>query len=359
MIFDRNSVVHPFDTQVAGWLDNTLGFDGRAIGLNLIHDHRVSEAREDRLITCFKCCNDDLRNAIHCYFLYQVRRASPPDFLSTAINSQNIVTGNPDAYVTAQNAEPGTPSTGTPVINTRDALLVHALILNGLQHMFRATLQEPRFRDELLKYFPFGVEDPEFERALDDAMTTRENKAFVEFVLRVVQFWTPGFAAPPEAKRYPFHPTWAAFWEEYKMFADCGGYPSPADRWLQALGIRPSPTPEWVILLGYTAQEAGNLVRPTQLDSGWYKFHFPSPKHLAPERGGIPVDLSSAKPRHVISEFIHEQIAHTKDHYERINCRFGKTTPWTVDLPQARQRHYDRLVRQFGIEVRQWMPTPT
>src|SRR6185369_4434410 len=83
------------------------------------------------------------------------------------------------------------------------------------------------------------------------------------------------------------------------------------NRWCQMLGVHKS-TVTWVILLTYTIAEAGTIARPTQLDGGWYGFHFPSP-YLAPvTRGGHPMDLRiNPRAQYLLPEFVHRQITHT------------------------------------------------
>jgi hypothetical protein len=115
----------------------------------------------------------------------------------------------------------------------------------------------------------------------------------------------------------------------------------------------------WLVLLCYTVEEAGNLVRPTQLDAGWCAHHFPSPPQAKLRKGGHPMDLHEAEQIHKpLSEFIHQQIEHKITHWTAAGEMLEQTSGPTMDrLREQRIMHHRRLIREYKEGVARWMPT--
>jgi hypothetical protein len=208
-------------------------------------------------------------------------------------------------------------------------------------------------------YWNYATRDPEFRQLdgyanaddyfvawLDSKLkdrSPREREPFVAATLRMLN---------ADRRVNPYQPVWAALWSELEPHLAAGA--GAADRWRQLLGLRPYHEPCWFIVLRYTAAEAGDLFRPTQLDGGWYGYHFPSPQCIPVTDGGLCMDCS-ASGTEALREYIHQQTDHQVDHWRASGHAIGFAEMRDPDgFVNQRRRHHDLLVRRFGEPARLW-----
>lgn len=155
----------------------------------------------------------------------------------------------------------------------------------------------------------------------------------------------------------PRQPVWVTTWASFERNALGPKGKETPERWLEAVGLYRGDAPHWLIVLRYRAREAGTLVRPCMLDSGWAYF-FPSPP---PSTSGHPMDLRIAPcPTHLFAEFLHQQITHRFEHWHPLGGEgfVGKTaTPSVKALDRQRDNHLTLLDGRYapGV-VTTWMP---
>lgn len=114
-------------------------------------------------------------------------------------------------------------------------------------------------------------------------------------------------------------PCWVAIKDEFLTLADLG---TPAS-WLEAVGL-PSPGPlptdgrlreKVLVILSYSSSELRHLLRPSQIDAGWFAFHFPTPPSRPIDQGGLTMRAGALGPRSavaddsLVSEFVHRHAA--------------------------------------------------
>jgi hypothetical protein len=265
------------------------------MGWNLLHDFRISSARfqqfADRLSLTGNSATDgpSMGNAIGDYHRSRVQRTPDPDFLSPA-NSNNFL-----------------GESGLPTLHP-DKQLVRVLNLSGMHFVFQAAQAA-------------GI--PEF---LDyDRSTTRSghrlartawlDRQFAEFVNAPERGRMPErLRANPllnaltrhlNASRHSSHyePAWVTLWSDFQK----RDWQRP-ERWSKLVGLTSPSEASWLLLLRYPVRQAGRLVRPTQLDSGWYPEHFPIPPSALT---GHAMEMDGTRPDALpLPEFIHQQIDH-------------------------------------------------
>ncbi|MFM9959867.1 MAG: hypothetical protein ACKV2Q_01425 [Planctomycetaceae bacterium] len=296
---------------------------------NLMHDHRVTPTREaafDRFVVQRPVTTAVLQQAIVDYFHAKVRDRKRPDYVYAAVNDANLLTGT---------------ATGRHSIN-KDVQLVRVLDLNGLGQVFTwAKLRKEKW----FTSFPDSYDERMVATWLDARMQGRP-------ILRVDAFVGAILAAMNAYRRVkPYQPTWATTHEAFATHVAEG-----PDRWLEVLGMTRPTSPRWLILLKYPIREAGTLCRPTQLDAGWYAYHFPSPPQTPLEVGGHAMDLrTSPSAASLLPEFIHSQI----DHELRHKINIGRTTRVNAGaLADQRQYHHQLLAAEYGPGVYTWMSNP-
>jgi hypothetical protein len=293
-------------------------------------DHRVSKEREDVFDEYVgnPCTADGLKRASRDYFYEKVRVRTLPEYVYVRINGNNILNGH--AVI-------------PPKIN-KDVKLLRALVLNGLKDVFQWARRRRRW-GRFMSTFPGPHDERAVMRWLDGNFHTGPVEAFVEVVLDILNSYRDN---------YSYQPTWATTLSGFsKYLVDL------PDRWVEVLGVS-KPRPCWVILLAYTVREAGTISRPTQLDGGWYCYHFPSPPQAALNIGGHPMDLRTTPyATDVLPEYIHKQISHTMDHWRILGNKFGRTNPTThPTLHHQRITHYQLLARTYGPAIYTWMNPP-
>lgn len=139
-------------------------------------------------------------------------------------------------------------------------------------------------------------------------------------------------------RAFPYEPVWATLWSD---FSDNGQCPVP-EQWSQRVGVKPYDEDAWYLLLSYEARRVPTLVRPTQLDGGWYPEHFPVPTSA---KVGHAMDLDLSRPSALRPEFIHRQIVHEPADLLALARLKPPTYPHELVPPQ--QRHYHLLVGKY------------
>ena len=301
----------------------------RAMGVNLLYNDRISAQRSaifHKYVTP-SCLPEALQREFKKYHEERVRRRRDPDFILAYLNGNNLVT----AY-------------------RRPTPLIRVLVLNGLGDVFQAASQ----RNQIFEYFPTKPTEDKISAWLDEELLGQNDAKTRQFVAAVLG------EMDAERKKRAFQPVWTTLWDHFVTLEK-----EPPERWMEALGISweppepiaGKPVARWVVLLRYTAGEAGTLVRPTQFDAGWYAAHFPSPEGADISLGGHPVDLGKAVlPAGLLPEFLHLEITHKPDHYYRI----GRTeNPARSGLPLRRHLHHQRLREAYlpKMDVYDWMPS--
>ena len=308
--------------------------DLRAVSRNLMHDHRVSDARDASLrrFGDGSWTPADLQRAIVRYQHDSVRTRHLPEFVYRAFNEDNIVT--PDARL--------------PRFD-RNIRLARVLDLNGLLTVYQWARQQAV--EPFASWLPWPVNDQQIARLLDRTL----NGAAAEEIETFVAATLSALAAYSATNSY--QPAWCTTWSDFAPFIDAG-----ADRWIEALGVAARGIGRWMILLTYRVKDVGTLVRPTQLDVGWdARGHFPSPPDAPVWRGGHPMDLGGQGAfRRLLPEYIHRQVPHTLDHWLSAGRRLGVTTrPSHVGLATARRAHHELLVLHYGqTSIYNWMGEP-
>jgi hypothetical protein len=343
----------PLDSVVKEML--ATGDDARrSMGWNLFHDQRIDSARFGgfdsyvSLSTLRISCADSMKRAVRLYHQFRVQRrslADMPEFLDGTLNSANF-----------HGMAPGLPALHG------SKLLVRVLNLSGLGSVYGAArvARVPEF--DLLPAssgaLPLSTARPPMTISPSDVMewldrklalfkddtSTRFDRSRLRshpFLLSLLDF------VNKNRRDEPYQPVWATQWTEFSGRE----WDQPAC-WNQMLGVRPADEPKWLLLLRYPAREAGQIVRPTQLDGGWYAEHFPTPPS-APCGHSMDLDSTRRDRRH-LPEFIHQQMDHTPDHL--VACARLEPTP-AIPLPPPQRRHLRILARDYR-DVPAWATLP-
>ncbi len=178
-----------------------------------------------------------------------------------------------------------------------------------------------------------------------------EVKSFVEAVFSVLRYFRTKFGS--------YNPTWVTTWDKFAPYVEAlkAGEMSGVDRWNQVVGVGTTGE-QWQVVLKYPARKAGLIFRPTQLDGGFYAYHFPSPAAASIGLGGHPMDLSGPAPTEsLLPEYIHEQIEPDIRYWVNAGRLLGCTAAARYELTTLRLRHYERLKSHYE-GVAEWMPSP-
>jgi hypothetical protein len=328
-VFGRtSSTQHPLEHSLRAILERQDAYTAgdRAVAFNVMDDHRVSPDREREFLRCAGATPDSrgLKDGLVEYFKDEIRFSLAPAFL--AISNQNnripITLGDPE--------HPGLH----PGLD-----LGRVLSLSGLEPVFKrnVTRLPHEFRD---------VGDSDADAHFEDWLSEKCNASdaakerLVEAILDMLN---------EDRKSNPYEPAWAARWEDFEPLVAEG-----ATRWRQALGRKPEPRPAWLIVLKYKVSEARQPYRPTQLDGDWYEFHFPSPRQLPLEDGGLAMDLA-ANATHVVREIIHPQVNHYIKHWTDGGRKMGLAQmDDSINLEVQRQAHHDLRVDKCGEDAQLW-----
>ena len=327
---------HPYDSALNDWIARGTihTCEHHAMARNLQWDHRVSAQREiqfDQYVSLHSPTSQGLQKALKNYFQKEIRSNPSPAFIDSALNGHNIVTGgtdNLDGF-----------AEGRELINVID--------LNELGGEYEKAVKAnvPGFED-----FDPSFDDAHILQWLDERLLGTPDSVQTHFVAQVFQ------QLSISKQTNAFQPVWIAFWEDFQPYF----YQGP-NRWCEVLGVPKVRDRVWLVILRYTVADACTLVRPTQLDAGWFPHHFPSPPDRPPNEGGCAMDLEIGNPALVstrpLAEFIHPQI----DFKESFIQAIGHTTRPSAGngntLQQRREQHQLRLSRNYAIS--NWMPNVT
>lgn len=339
----------PLDSVTAAMLHDS-DYDCRTMGWNLYHDRRISAdrfaafAEYQRRNRTNIICGASMSHAVSNYHQDRVNKTSAPDFLDPDLNKNNFHDARPSGLSALHGSK----------------LLIRVLNLNRLNSVYRAAKQAriagfDRFGKTVSRQripgHPPDTHQLSTLEWLDERLKVFQQPsaqfddrrlASHHFLRALLEFMNS------DRHTHPYQPVWATVWADFSLRE----WIVPA-RWPQMVGLRSDPAePSWLLLLRYPVREAGSLVRPTQLDSGWYAEHFPTPPDAVT---GHPMDLDAAtRLRRHLPEFIHQQIDHFPHHL--VACaRVPACLPPALPPPQI--RHYHLLARDYN-DVPVWTERP-
>jgi hypothetical protein len=329
-IFGRPFTSHLLQSALVDW-ESSSEIDRLAMVCNIRFDHRVSRAREHAFLSRHfnrAPTGDELREALDKHHKEIIGPAKLPEFVFANINKNNLVAGHHEAK---------------NLIN-KDVKLANIMDLNGLFRVFHWSKSKRGKRHTDIDYLAVRRQS-NFDKWLDEQLDGRPDRYkedFVELCLDVVNFY--------HEKCGPYQPTWVTTWDAFEEYKNFG-----ADCWVQVLGVA-KWKPRWQIILKYTVAEAGTLVRPTQIDGGYYAYHFPSPPQTPLSQGGHPMSMWAPVPSaKLLPEYIHKQINYTVAHWGAEKL-IDRTSLGPGDLLSFRYNHYDLCRKIYGTSIRKWMP---
>jgi hypothetical protein len=154
------------------------------------------------------------------------------------------------------------------------------------------------------------------------------------------------------------NPAWVTLWEPWRRRVGL-----TADDWCNAVGLAKGmrQMPTWVVPLMYPVWRAKRLIRPTQLEAGWYGRHFPTPPSCTASSGGRVVEgresVFSAKDYRALPEFIHAPVELVVQDWIATGMPvlpLSGIVGDATDLKRDRDGHWTSLRREFA-SVDDWM----
>ncbi|MGB7923157.1 MAG: hypothetical protein WCF57_07925 [Pyrinomonadaceae bacterium] len=315
--------------------------EARALAINLSCEHRVTEEQEKEFSAYFKPPYDA-----------EALKKALSDYQKTRVRPESPAFCNPARLVADCQNHDGLCSEGFDP----NANLVHVLNLNKLTEVFKLVIGEDNPEWKALSDVNMydinisGLVDEWLDRKLMGKKSdSPEIENFVKALFSVLNF--------SMGLKGPFNPKWVTTWDKFAPYAEArraNGEPD-ADRWCESVGVL-TPGEHWQLVIKYPAKAAGRVYRPTQLDCGYYAYHFPSPFVAKMAVGGHPMDLaedSATLP--LIPEYIHEQIILDFDYWKDAGRLIGRTQHSSYHLSTLRKKHHAKLKSNYsGID--QWMP---
>jgi hypothetical protein len=282
----------------------------RALGWNLRVDHRVSEKRGEHffLATGQPSNSSAVVRALVDYHREWVCAKPRESYLSPALNGQNV------------DREP----------RSGGLFLAHVLNVSAWVRRLREVTR-------------LGGELEFAHRELDRlALSGADLDYFVSRLLEGINGYRDQ------------RPIWVARWTYFAKMIDV----VHGATWNAAVGMwRRQGT--WQIVLRYSAEDVGALIRPTQLDAGDYQFHFPSPPNHEPLNGGVTLALRHLPFRApLLHEWIHAPFDFRLNHWiagGRLCARVDDSSAAADQLILYRARHRERLVARYPQDL-PWMP---
>jgi hypothetical protein len=332
-IFGRFVRSHPLESALISWERSTES-DKQAMAWNLRSEHRVSPTRESSFLDRYflnQPTGEELRTALDKHRKEVIGPAKLPEYVYARVNGNNLIAGHHEAK---------------NLIN-KDVKLVNVLDLNGLLKPFQwyRSVKQKRHLDidyvAVLKQSNFDV----WLNKLLYQGSDQDIERVVGLCLEVLTSYHEMCG--------PYQPTWATTWDDFEEFTNYG-----SDGWVSIMGVG-KWSPRWQIVLKYSVAEAGTLVRPTQIDGGYYAYHFASPPQAPLEKGGHPMSLLPLPPAKLLPEYIHKQIKYALEHWVNGGKLIGRTNSKPGDLRRLRTTHYDLCRRVYGARLLRWMPKPT
>jgi hypothetical protein len=310
----------------------------RSVAHNIRYDHRVSHERAQGFESHFPnpCTDADLRDGFKTYFESRIRTRVVPEYELSRVNGGNFVRGG------------GTIAKLAPSFQ-----MARVLDLSGLSRVYQWGIRNAPPAARL----PPGIVvnskqihvDAYFNGWLRSILRRRDPlaDAFVRWTFLMLNMYV---------KVQPFQPVWVTAWAAFARFLRAG-----PNRWAETLGVDKGGG-RWLIVLRYSADTAGVVARPTQLDGGPDAYsHFPSPPSAPLYRGGHPADLRprGGYPREILPEYVHSQVEILAQHWEAAGRLCAETRPsLRKPIGRVRELHWARLKRRYGPPVAKWMPSP-
>ena len=300
----------------------------RAAAINFIHDRRVSETRAAHFLQwCRESGNAaDLVLAAEEYLREQVHKNPNATFLHED-NGNNVVE-------TANGSIADDEPLATVLDLTGLAAVLRAGRLAGLPDLQTLPAAATITDEQINQFYEDRLRNPDPE--------VRDRT--VDAILHAVYL----------SER---HPTWAARWNGFMDRID-----ATPESWLEAVGVPRATFPRWILVLRYTAGEAQQLVRPTQLEAGWFGYHFPSPPAGSADAGGHAMSLGERDGNvrlPILPEFIHARMWFRFRHWKAAGRMCGVTTRVVGPLDRLaakRADHYEDLVAEYGSEaISEWL----
>jgi len=294
-----------------------------AAAINFIHDRRVSETRAAHFGRwCRESGNAaDLVLAAEEYLREQVHKDPNTTFLHED-NGNNIVE-TPNGSIADE--EP----LATVLDLTGLAAVLRAGRLAGLPDLQTLPAAATITDEQINQFFEDRLRNPDPE--------IRDRT--VDAILQAVYL----------SER---HPTWAARWDRF-----IGRIDATPESWLEAVGVPRATYPRWILVLRYTADEAQQLVRPTQLEAGWFGYHFPSPPAGSADAGGHAMSLGERDGNlrlPILPELVHARVWFRFRHWKAAGRMCGVTTRIVGPMDRLaayRDAHCEDLAAEYGQEV--------
>lgn len=342
IIFGRNEKeLSIYETALNEWQNNgELG--QKELAINLIYDSRVNEAREKMFRTYFSAPYDGrkLKEALIDYHQDRVQNTDDePDFCLPECNNTIVDVAR---GVRCKLFKKGT-------------YLVNLLNLNSLNTVLdNVSKKDPYWKN----FLPENRSPAEFSKWLNANLwgkdpKSNEVKKFISTILNMLN---------SNIRDAPHNPVWVTTWESFQNYALL----SQVDRWSQLVGV-PRQKGCWQIVLKYPAEKVNCIHRPTQLDGGYYMYHFPLPVEVLNKSGSIShsghtMDLQINSFEPLLPEYIHTQIEIEIDYWTDAGSLIKQTEvgqDYLVLLNTFRQQHYKKLQDSYGEKfIESWMPNP-
>lgn len=312
--------------QAASELSEPKQWRDKVVVLNLLYDYRPSPVCDGALCR-LASPKAKLEDIVKAYLA--LSRSDPGKFLFGADNENNVVFRR----------DPARPKGS----HLGDRTLVNLMKVRPLLLGLPTDPGVERSLEQLL------LGGKVTERSLD---TWFENPPVpLETVKRVVLDLYNRY----RAKRH----VWVADAEQFDRVA----LPHQPDTWLPAVGLPlPAPHPDsphrrdLLLQFRYPAKAVPALARPTQLESGWFAYHFPSPPSAPAEAGGFSLNLGPFHgTRTLVSEYVHEQIDLDPDWLQHAQFLGTESSPESK-LRQLRISHHELLGRHYSLDG--WMKNP-
>ncbi len=345
MVFDRNAAAgHQWDGALND-LEASDGHDDVALHDNCRMDHRVSIERERNVLNSPGLTRDIDGSGLKAFWMNYGKPLNPKPFGSTLktdehacfdpLNRNNIITNGPAGF----------------------DQLVHVDSFNRLlkfaarNHLFTdPNIFEDEFAkisncDLTLRNLGSHLPDNNIFNANVDKLATELNGQGNDVVRNTV------LLLRRTLREYkPFW--WACFAEEV------AGYIQEKD-WAQlclALGLGHFEEEEWILIWRYNVADAGQLYRPTMLETRASPYHYPSPPS---SDYGVAMPLNASLPacREIAHKALPDGVAAVARVGELVQIKdfAGEKHQQFNELPKTRRAHNNRLKREFTeTEDNEW-----
>jgi len=313
----------------------TYDANARAVAWNLKHEHRVSDERGIHWADLMAGpLSDSLKTALNVYG--DSVAARPFETYRHRVLNRNNILHPSDADL------PGPGDT-----------LVHVLDLTGPRSI--AIWRDLKDQDSAGLLGDWDSNGVDSLRPVLDKLLARRS---IEEQLPLMRAFFSAYRGYLE-KREPHGPIWAALWS--KWFDRVNRM--RAESWASATGLCKLTPPNFLAILKYPADLGNPLIRPTQLEAGYFGRHFPSPPCASAGHGGRIVQGRSGNmntnPTKALREFIHPPIQWTEHEWVASGLPVIETA-FAVgaagELASDRSGHWSDLCHEFGqAPVSTWM----